>query len=323
MGRANSIGFCCGVCQGEQTSEGYETREMMFGLRTRFHYAQCAGCGSLWLMDPPSDFSSYYPEKYYSFMTRNGGLKGRFKEYMRTKRDRTYFGSHSPLGGFLAERYRDSAIQSVAKLNVGFHARILDVGCGGGKLLQQMAALGFTNLAGVDPFVRNNDQNTDNGVKIHKCQLEDLVGEKYDVVMFHHSLEHVADPAGTLLAAGRLLAARCKCLVRLPVVARAWEQYKTNWVQLDPPRHMWVPTERAMRKLAESAGFRVDHVEYDSTEFQFWGSELYARDLPLMEAGSRGIGSYFRHGKIAEFRKTAESLNRESGGDQAAFFLEC
>src|SRR6201999_3663789 len=111
------------------------------------------------------------------------------------------------------------------------------------------------------------------------------------------------------------------CLVRLPIVAHAWEQYQTNWVQLDPPRHMWVPTERAMRMLAETLGLKVERVEYDSTEFQFWGSELSIRDVPLRDVDPRNLKGFFSKSELAKFRENAAKLNRDGIGDSAAYVL--
>lgn len=310
--------FHCGICAGSKASGRYEAREMMFGLRTPFHYAQCAGCGSLWLTDPPSDFGTYYPNNYYSLSVGLGGTKQRVREYLLGKRDLAYFGEGGILGRFFARRYTDWALLSVSKLGVGRGARILDVGCGSGKLLHKMASIGFRNLSGVDPFLVNENGN---GGRVRKCRLQDLAEEEFDVVMFHHSLEHVADPKGTLRTAALLLAPGGKCLVRLPVVSHAWEQYGTNWVQLDPPRHMWLPTERAMRILAESSGLRVERVEYDSTEFQFWGSELYVQGVPLRNVDPRKLRGFFRKSEIASFRERAARLNRDGLGDSAVCVL--
>jgi SAM-dependent methyltransferase len=314
--------FTCEICSGGQASGIYEAREMMFGLRTRFHYAQCAACGTLWLTDPPADHSPYYPSDYYSFTNGNSGAKKRVTDFLRAKRDRAYFGNGGLLGRFLAGRYEDGALRCVSKLNLRRDARILDVGCGCGKLLHRMVALGFKNLAGVDPFLAEERMNG-GGVRIRKCRLEDLAKEKYDLVMFHHSLEHVADPKGTLRAAAQLLTPGGECLVRLPVVAHAWEQYGTNWVQLDPPRHRWVPTERSMESLAQSVGLRVKKVEYDSTEFQFWGSELYRRGLRLGVASPWRLAQEFGINELRKFRQRTKVLNRIGMGDQAAFLLEC
>jgi SAM-dependent methyltransferase len=293
---------------------------MMFGLRTQFHYAQCAGCGSLWLTDPPEDFTVYYPKEYYSFASPQGGAKERIKHYLKAKRDAAYFGSGGLLGRFLARHFEDGALLSVSRLSVARGARVLDVGCGSGKLLHRMAALGFTNLSGVDPFLSRNTDNG-NGVKIRRAHVEDVADGKYDLVMFHHSLEHVADPRGTLRTAARLLAPRGKCLVRLPVLGEAWEEYGTNWVQLSPPRHMWIPTEKAMMLLAESTGLKVEKVEYDSTPIQFWGSELCKKDIPLNTADPHNMRGRLRIREMKELRRRVASLNHDGRGDQAVFVL--
>jgi 2-polyprenyl-3-methyl-5-hydroxy-6-metoxy-1,4-benzoquinol methylase len=321
LGANNSTVFRCGACGGEQRSGNYQTREMMLGLRMPFQYAQCASCKSLWLVDPPSDFASYYADGYYSFASEDGVVAW-IKSYLRRKRDLTYFGRGDLLGRFLARSHEESALLSISNLGVGSNTKFLDVGCGNGKLLHRMAAVGFKNLFGVDPYLSN--EVTNNGrVLIRKCRVEDLAKEEYDVVMFHHSLEHLPNPAEALRAAARILRPGGKCLVRLPVVAFAWEQYKTMWVQLDPPRHMWVPTENAMRILANSAGLVMQRLEYDSTAFQFWGSELYARNIALSECHSDYVypRSIFKRKQIRLWQVAAQRLNRDRQGDQAAFCL--
>ena len=308
----------CRVCGGRHSGKIHEACEMMQGLRTRFHYAQCADCCSLWLTDPPADFTPYYSNGYYSFADDGYGIMSQIKRYLRAKRDAAYFSCGGALGRFLARHFEDPAICSVSMMNLPKDARILDVGCGSGKLLHRMAVLGFTNLSGVDPFLREETSNGD-GVRIRRALLEAVEDGEYDLIMFQHSLEHAMAPGITLRAAARLLSPKGKCLVRLPIVGEAWERYGTNWVQLCAPRHTWIPSEKAMTVLAESASLKVEKVEYDSTPFQFWGSELYQRDMPVTSGDT--FRQQFRFRKMKEWRKRAESLNREGCGDQAIFLL--
>jgi hypothetical protein len=104
----------------------------------------------------------------------------------------------------------------------------------------------------------------------------------------------------------------------------AWEKYGVNWVQLDPPRHIFLYTERAFRDLAERAGFIVERVVYDSETFQFFGSEQYIKDIPLTDPRSyRGVisESIFTQSQIDEWEALAAKLNAEGRGDQACFYL--
>lgn len=95
--------------------------------------------------------------------------------------------------------------------------------------------------------------------------------------MFHHSFEHISDPLEALETVRSLLAPNGRCLIRVPVVSWARNEYGANWVQIDAPRHFFLHTEKSMEILAEKVGLEITRVEYDSTEFQFWGSELSKR----------------------------------------------
>jgi SAM-dependent methyltransferase len=152
------------------------------------------------------------------------------------------------------------------------------VGSGAGLALLSLSHFGFRDLTGVDPFIESGIDYAE-GVRVLKAELSDLDGQ-FDLVMANHSLEHVPDPRGALREIRRLLKPGRYAVVRIPVVGRAWREYGTNWVQLDPPRHLFVFTARTFEGLAAEEGFSADEVAYDSTAFQFWGSEQYARDIP-------------------------------------------
>jgi predicted SAM-dependent methyltransferase len=143
--------------------------------------------------------------------------------------------------------------------------------------------------------------------------------------MFHHAFEHVPDPLETLVSTARLLVPGGICLIRIPIGGSyAWEHYRTNWVQLDAPRHYFLHTVDSMRLLASRSGLLLDQVIYDSTEFQFWGSEQYQRDIPLYSPQSYKQNpqhSIFTPEQIATFHHQAEELNQQGRGDQAAFYL--
>ena len=51
-------------------------------------------------------------------------------------------------------------------------------------------------------------------------------------------------------------------------------------MQLDAPRHLVLYSLAGLRRLAEAEGFGVELVAFDSTGFQFWGSELVRDGIP-------------------------------------------
>jgi hypothetical protein len=72
----------------------------------------------------------------------------------------------------------------------------------------------------------------------------------------------------------------------------------------------------SLRRLGAAAGLVLEHVEYDSTEFQFIGSELYRQDRTLAE-----LPTAFPAARRRRFRRMAAALNRQGRGDQAAFYF--
>jgi hypothetical protein len=82
---------------------------------------------------------------------------------------------------------------------------------------------------------------------------------------------------------------------------------------------LFLHTEKSLGLLAESAGFRLLKVEYDSFEFQLWGSELYQRGIALKTAGVPR--RFFSTKQLQDFKKKSEKLNATRRGDQAVFFL--
>jgi hypothetical protein len=79
-----------------------------------------------------------------------------------------------------------------------------------------------------------------------------------------------------------------------------------------------------MHLIAEKTGLEIKKIVYDSDEFQFWGSEQYLKGIALREKRSLAEGfknSIFTKKQINEFKKRAETLNRNVKGDHACFYL--
>jgi len=197
------------------------------------------------------------------------------------------------------------------------------VGCGSGDLLFSLHEMGFKNLLGVDPFIANDIEYA-GSVKVLKNELQNIEGE-WDLIMFHHSFEHIPDPAKTLRTVFELLKHNGQCLIRIPTVTSyAWKYYGVKWVQLDAPRHFYLHSIESMKALADKAGLEMQAVIYDSSSFQFWGSEQYKKDIPLRDERSYELNprhSIFSRREISSYAKQAEELNKTSQGDQAIFYL--
>jgi hypothetical protein len=104
----------------------------------------------------------------------------------------------------------------------------------------------------------------------------------------------------------------------------AWRKYRANWVQLDAPRRLHVHSPESMNHWAKEVGFTIWKSIYNSAAFQFWGSEQYAMDMPLMDTRSYGSNrrySVLTDRQIADFNLSASNLNATGSEDQGTFFL--
>jgi SAM-dependent methyltransferase len=298
---------CCGP--GQPFTE-HRVEEGMFRTGEVFTYRECLRCGSLQIADVPDDLSRYYDaDEYYSFKT----TKLVTNRIFRTGLARAAFRANTSL--FLRTGL-GRPVQTWARMaGVKLSDRILDLGCGGGDRLFRMHLLGFRHLAGADPFLPE-DREVASSVPLRK-QRHDEIDGRYDWIMMHHTFEHVPDPRATLQSCKRLLSEGGKVLIRIPIMGQAaWRRYGTNWVQIDPPRHLVVYTPRSVKEIAESEGFRVDQIFYDSTGFQFWGSECVAARQPH----SRGP-HIFTENLWSSWNLEADRLNKAHDGDQAGFVL--
>lgn len=312
----SEVGGCI-ICGNNTGNRTYPVREMMFGFRDPFTYVECAACGGLQIETVPPNLSKYYPDDYHSLKQENVAGDNPVVAWLKQQRAKHLLEAPNPLGALVTRRFGTPEYYAwLQRAKVRTDYEILDVGSGTGRLLFAFRREGLTHLTGVEPYIPH-DLVHPNGIRILKRELSQLDGP-FDFVLFHHSFEHMSDPVGTLREVHRLLRPDRYAFIRIPVAGCfAWREYRENWIDLDPPRHLWLPTVKGMEILAEKTGFRLEGVEFDSTDFQFWASELYARDLPMSE---------FKHHvpseeRLAEYRRRADELNARGDGDQACFYL--
>src|SRR5262249_14029948 len=206
----------------------------------------------------------------------------------------------------------------------GWRARVLDVGCGSGRLLAEFARRGFTDLTGVEPFLPGDSQPAP-GVRLLARSLDELDERDFDLVMFHHSLEHLPDQIAALRRAALLLRPGGVCLVRTPLAScEARRLYGPDWVEWDAPRHLFVHTPHSLARAAHVCGLEWRHLGYDVDPFPYWGSELYRRGLSLYDPERRALRSargVFTPDELRVFTARAAAAVRRGRGGPAVVAL--
>ena len=311
----------CRICGNDEDNQRCEAREMMIGSKDAFCYFQCSKCQCLQIEDV-SNMSKFSSNNYNSYKTITQ-KKNRLKKILIGLRDKYAISGKSIIGKFMYDKFPKEDLRSLNILALNKDTKILDIGCGAGNLLYSLHEYGMENLLGVDPF-NLKDIQYENGLLIEKKEINDVDG-KWNIVMLHHSFEHFPDPSKALQTVSGLMTANGHCIIRIPLVTSyAWEHYGVNWVQLDAPRHLYLHSVKSMNFLADKAGLDIYKIVYDSTSFQFWGSEQYAKDIPLCDERSYSANpenSVFTKRDISSFTKRAKELNETKQGDQAVFYL--
>ncbi|HEY8654579.1 MAG TPA: class I SAM-dependent methyltransferase [Dermatophilaceae bacterium] len=323
----------CRACLSASKTDVLAVRENMFGLQADFDYSVCADCGSLALISIPEDMAAYYPTNYYSVdldPERALGAPG-VRQFAQLVICSVMWGRGRVAGVATAVvprrqlRTLVSVLRSIRRAGLvnGRQTRVLDVGCGSGMLVFALGLAGVKDVTGIDPFL-SGERDLSTGGRLRRQDLSEVDG-RYDLIMFHHSFEHLPDPEAGLRAALGRLTPGGRVLIRMPTPSgQAFETYGAAWVQLDAPRHLVVFSRAGVNILSERVGATVVSVDDDSTGFQFWGSEQYLRGIPLMDRRSVMVkprAAPFSRAQLQAWEKQAAVLNKEGRGDQAAWVV--
>lgn len=309
----------CRACGSTEIQRTVTATEHMYGLGGSFQYTECGTCQSLTLQTTPTDLAPFYPCDYYSFETPPSSKLAPIKKLVKRLLAELYLFGHAPSLGLPLPNY----YSWLHPVHIDETARILDVGCGAGHLLMSLADDGLDHLTGIDPYLRHGKEN--GGILLLKQDIFATTGE-FDVIIFNHSLEHVADPVAVLKRAQELLSEQGVIIVRLPITnTHAYKTFGADWVQLDAPRHLWIPSVEGFKKIAEQSGLELTSGHFDSSAFQFWGSIQYQKGIPLVSENSFSKNphkSIFSKQEISAFERQAHELNTANDGDSATFYLQ-
>lgn len=324
----------CKICGAILNEETY-FYEKMYGSNEQFIYSKCSQCFAYQIKDIPPNIGQYYKSSgdsaYYSLAYNSQTLKYRIRDKILSLAGALFSKSENIL---YKDKISSKIIYRISRHDNAFNvlreisaiskeSAILDVGCGTGWLLYKMKILGFSNLLGIDAFLDPKNEISTDGIEIKRGDIFELNNRKFDLIMFHHSLEHMQEPLLSIKKARDLLNDEGAIVVRIPIISSfAFDTYGVNWVNFDAPRHLFNFSIESINYLAEAAQLQINKVIYDSEEFQFWGSELYKRGYTLSEENKArkyellGIADKGRHWKLK-----ARKLNLERQGDTVAIYL--
>ncbi|HEX2959323.1 MAG TPA: class I SAM-dependent methyltransferase [Chitinispirillaceae bacterium] len=313
----------CRVCSNSTENTLYTFKDFHLGNNITYNYFQCSKCGCLQKSELFEEHVQYYPENYYSYAKDDRTtLLSKIKWGIRDVRN-AYYRNGSGLPGKLIHAILPCmSIAMIEKCKPQKTSKILDIGCGSDALmLQYLSQQGYNNLFGVDPFIQKDIQISNASI-LKKSVLE--IDDQFDLITLNHSFEHMPNPHEILKHLKKILSKNGRILLRIPVVdSFAWEHYRQYWPNLDAPRHLFLYSTKSIELLVKEFNLNIENKWYDSTAFQFWGTELYKKGyalhqktllFPLLKVLYR---IYYSISKLS----TIERLNENGKGDTVAFLL--
>jgi SAM-dependent methyltransferase len=256
----------CMLCGGEGADPVYrDCPDRLHPGPGRFDVVRCRGCGLVRTNPRPAReaIGAYYPHSYVAFNQRSV-QRGRVGRLLREL-------AHAPA----TARYGPARVAQPPPSGGG---RVLDVGCGSGLLLTELARLGWETW-GVEP-----DERTASALRAHlglpgerivvaTAETASLPAGAFDLVTMSHVLEHLHDPLAALAGVHRWLRPGGRLRVWVPNIASLESRvFRRLWFGLDLPRHLYHFERRSLLSLLGASGFQVERVAPQCQGFSLSGS---------------------------------------------------
>ena len=287
----------CPVC-GTSGNKLYQSlKDRLFGVCGDWNIDQCPNseCGLFWLNPMPK--TSELPRLYDNYFThqenttkqsKNSWLVRAFRrggeQYLVNKYGYQFNGKW--LDKILSQlilinpKWTANLDFSVFYLNAKQDAKLLEIGCGNGEMLQSMEARGW-KVTGVDFDSKSVDVAKNKGLNIYLGTLEEqhFSESSFDAIVMSHVIEHVPDPTALLKECYRILRPNGKLISITPNTnGYLHKKYKNNWLHLDPPRHLHLFNANSL-KIVNNQAFTC--MKIYSTTHNYSGLLWASRNIQL------------------------------------------
>jgi SAM-dependent methyltransferase len=276
----------CPACGERERTHLFDSHDWIHDLPGDFPVVQCRRCASAYPDPRPTaaGLAAYYPDDYYAYRA-----PGRYQLFERTgvaarawyaaargvlsaRYGYTHLGGSRVLAGTIGRLFplHDRA---TFELGVLLHpwqndGVVLDVGCGSGRYLDLMRALGWRTF-GVDISADAANAARDVlGLDVRAGDLAEIAlsSDSFDAVSMSHTLEHVADPVAMLREIKRITKPGGRIAILVPnmrsMLSRILRDY---WLGLEIPRHLILFSPDGLRIAIERAGLEVEAIKTYAT----------------------------------------------------------
>ena len=242
----------------------------MAGHPGQFMLVECRRCGLVYLNPRPADIMRFYEGDYLP----HGATVRSFL---------------TPLRRWLPRRPTYRARMLTQRL--GGPGRLLDVGCGVGEFMAEMAQLDW-NVMGVEPSNAATIAGERFPGAVKRSTLEDASypDASFDLVTLWDVVEHLPDPVTTLREVRRVLRPGGTLFIQTPRWGCVESRLFGNaWAGLECPRHLCIFSDATMLAALERAGLRGELVPPLVSSHWVWilSVRFWAQERWGMRAGQR------------------------------------
>lgn len=308
--------YQCKICGNGKSLNFYNVKERQINRGETFRYVLCPKCMTLQIDQSLNEISQYYDDNYYSFHL-NSKKMCIPRIFVKPIITASAKGLRGP-GGDIPKLIRKIGL-SIYGTGVKFDDKILDVGGGNGFEVSFLKKNGFSDVTCIDKFCK---KPAFSNIKFKQCEITQLNdNEKFRLIMFNSSFEHMDNPHEVLEKVKSILDDNGVCLIKIPVFGNiAWDLYKENWYQIDAPRHYFLYSEKTIKYLCKSHGLKIAKIFYNSGAGQFFISKYYRdTDLSLEEINRKFIE--LPRNRRRAYSKFAKIADLENAGDEAWFYI--
>ena len=210
-----------------------------------YDYRSCAVCGSLYVSPRPTEAA------LADYAEHSEAVRFWSTHFYRQTADARREKMFRPRAALAAELLGDRSL------------RVADIGAGYGLFLQELRALGFSDVVGVEPDQRLAQVCRDEGFTVIDRWVEDLDAGSVeaDLATCFEVIEHTYDPLRFLEGCARAVRAGGRLLLTTLTIGGfdlqvLWERSRS----ITPPQHINFPTLAGMSRLASRAGLVVEEL---------------------------------------------------------------
>lgn len=142
--------------------------------------------------------------------------------------------------------------------------RVLDVGCGWGRLLDYFKMQGYETY-GIEPGPLAAQSARKRGHNVYCGEMLDFkfANDYFGAIVFCHSLEHIHNPIETLNEVYRILAPGGILVIEVPNFVCADAVFFGNiWEPLQIPFHLYHWTPHSLLLLLSKIGYKIKSIRY-------------------------------------------------------------